>query len=141
MMLMALVESARFDFRLVLFSRDYETYVSKIEEDRIIIVEGRVRFDTERDEISVSPGAGFGKKSAGKDAIKSFSISQFRDFVGVKDPKVKSRNGESTPTDESSEGSVQYDIQDNSNYYIDIPPYWTKDDLLDLKDHLASLPV
>lgn len=39
MMLMATVESAGFDFRLVLFSRDYETYVSKVEEDRVIIVE------------------------------------------------------------------------------------------------------
>lgn len=87
MMLMATVESAGFDFRLVLFSRDYETYVNKVEEDRVIIVEGRVRFDTERDEISVSPGAGFGKKAANKDAIKSFSITQFREFAGVKDPK------------------------------------------------------
>ncbi len=139
MMLMALVESAGFDFRLVLFSRDYETYVSKIEEDRIIIVEGRVRFDTERDEISVSPGAGFGKISAWKDAIKSFSISQFRDFVGVKDPKIKWRNDEEL--NEVMSTAFQHIAQDNSNYYIDIPPYWTKGDLLDLKDYLSSLPI
>ena len=86
-MILALVESAGFEFRLAIFPRDYDLYVSKIEEDRVIIVEGRVRFDTERDEISVSPGSGFGKKSAGSDAIKSFSISQFRDFAGAKDPK------------------------------------------------------
>lgn len=55
MMILALVESAGFDFRLAIFPRDYDTYFSKIEEDRVIIVEGRVRFDTERDEISVSP--------------------------------------------------------------------------------------
>lgn len=31
--------------------------------------------------------------------------------------------------------------QDNFNYYIDIPPYWTKADLLDLKDYLSTLTV
>lgn len=61
-MVMASVESAGFTFRLIVFSRDYEKYVHKIIEDTIIVVDGRVRFDTERDEISVSPGAGFGKK-------------------------------------------------------------------------------
>ena len=57
MMLLAKVESVGFDFRLTIFSRDYDTYATKVEEDRIIVVDGRVRFDTERDEISVSPGA------------------------------------------------------------------------------------
>lgn len=37
--------------------------------------------------------------------------------------------------------SPQHIVQDNINYYIDIPPYWTKDDLLDLKDYLSILPV
>jgi DNA polymerase-3 subunit alpha len=57
MMLLAKVESAGFEFRLTVFSRDYDKYAPKIEEDRIIVVDGRVRFDSERDEISVSPGA------------------------------------------------------------------------------------
>jgi hypothetical protein len=61
MMLLATVESIGFDFRLAIFSRDYDTFAPKIEEDKIIVVDGRVRFDTERDEISVSPGGGFGK--------------------------------------------------------------------------------
>ncbi len=39
MMLLAMVESAGFDFRLAIFSRDYEVYAPKVEEDRIIIVE------------------------------------------------------------------------------------------------------
>jgi len=54
MMLIATLESAGFDFRLVIFSRDYEKYVEKVKEDRILVVDGRVRVDTERDEISVS---------------------------------------------------------------------------------------
>lgn len=62
MMLMAKVESVGFDFRLTVFSRDYDTYATKVEEDKIIVVDGRVKFDEERDEISVSPGGGFGKK-------------------------------------------------------------------------------
>ncbi len=36
---------------------------------------------------------------------------------------------------------MQHIVQENSNYYIDIPPYWTKDDLLDLKDYLSTLEV
>jgi hypothetical protein len=39
MMLMATMESAGFDLRLVIFSRDYDAYVSKVEEDRILIIE------------------------------------------------------------------------------------------------------
>jgi DNA polymerase III subunit alpha len=133
MMLMALVESVGFDFRLVVFSRDYDTYASKVEEDRIIIVDGRVKYDTEREEISVSPGAGFGKKWTNKDAIKSFSISQFRDFAWVLDPKEDITGWKITETIELENHKTQY--------FIDIPPYWTKDDLLDLKDYLATVEV
>lgn len=139
MMLMALVESVGFDFRLVIFSRDYDTYASKVEEDRIIIVDGRVKYDTEREEISVSPGAGYGKKWANKDAIKSFSISQFRDFAGLTEDK------KSIKQDLWDVPIVQSDATDaqlpTPNSYIDIPPYWTKDDLLDLKDYLATLEI
>ena len=129
MMLLAKVESVGFDFRLTIFSRDYDTYAAKVEEDRIIVVDGRVRFDTERDEISVSPGAGFGKKNMTKDALKSFSISQFRDFAGI------SRDSQGIGDRQST-----IDSRDN-RYYIDIPTYWTKEDLLDLKDYLATLEV
>lgn len=62
MMLMATVESADFEFRLTIFTRDYETYAKKIEEDKIVVVDGRVRFDAERDEVSISPSGGFAKK-------------------------------------------------------------------------------
>lgn len=125
MMLLAKVESAGFEFRLTIFSRDYDKYAPKVEEDRIIVVDGRVRFDRERDEISVSPGAGFGKKAAMSDPLKSFSISQFRDFAGVTDA-VQSTTSQITQT---------------ANYFIDVPTYWTKEDLLDLKDYLATLEV
>lgn len=153
MMLLAMVESAGFDFRLTIFSRDYEMYAPKVEEDQILMIEGRVKFDIERDEISVSPGAWYGKKSSAKDAIRSFSISQFRQFAGVKDPKVKNRDEANTVSDISKERgntividnpipqNIISEAWQNYNYYINIPPYWTKDDLLDLKDYLATLTI
>jgi hypothetical protein len=97
----------------------------------VIIVEWRVRFDTERDEISMSPGVGFGKKAAWKDAIRAFSISQFRDFAGAVDPKNQLHS-------EKDESDIIVSPATTQNYYIDIPPYWTKEDLLDLKDYLAK---
>lgn len=131
MMLMATVESADFEFRLTIFTRDYETYAKKIEEDKIVVVDGRVRFDAERDEVSISPSGGFAKKwmQQSGDAIKSFTISQFRDFAWVTDRERETEN--LLMQDEASTGI----------YYIDVPPYWTKEDLLDLKDYLGTLEV
>lgn len=131
MMLMATIESIWFDFRLTVFSRDYDAYVNKIEEDKIIVVDGRVRFDDERDEISVSPGGGFGKKWGSRtDAIKSFSISQFREFA---------MNSWLMGT--TSEEKTLTEIKADPRFFIDIPTYWTKDDLLDLRDYLAKCEV
>lgn len=83
LMLIALVESIGFDFRLVVFSRDYETYEKKVLEDTIVVVNGKVKFDEENDEISISPSNGFGKKSEAEGSIKCFSIGAFRDMAGV----------------------------------------------------------
>jgi len=124
-MLLAKVESIGFEFRLTIFSREYEKYASKILEDRIIVIDGRVRFDNERDEISVSPATSFWKKASGTDPIKSFSISEFRAFAGVNDV--------SKHQEQSSSGE--------SRFFIDIPPYWTKEDLLDLKDFLGTIEI
>lgn len=97
MMLMATVESIGFDFKLVVFPRDYETYENKVIEDMIVVVDGRLRFDTERDEVSISPGAAFGKKRADSaGSIKSFSISQFHHFAGKQEEKQLARNEDGT---------------------------------------------
>ncbi len=58
-MLIATVESVGFDFRIVIFPREYEKYESKILEDQMVVVEGRLKFDNESDEISIFPSAGF----------------------------------------------------------------------------------
>lgn len=102
-MLMATVESVGFDFKLVIFPRDYEMYEKKVIEDMIVVVDGRLRFDTERDEISISPGGAFGKKREPAGSIKSFSISQFHDFAGKKAEKQLSRNENGTLRMASSE--------------------------------------
>lgn len=48
MMMVATVESVGFDFRIVVFPRDYEKYESKIEEDMIVVANGRVKWDREK---------------------------------------------------------------------------------------------
>lgn len=62
MMLSANVESVGFDFRIVIFPKDYDMYESKITEDTIVVVNGRVKFDHERGELSIFPSAPFGRK-------------------------------------------------------------------------------
>ena len=145
MMLMATVESVGFDFKLVIFPRDYETYEKKVVEDMIVVVDGRLRFDSERDEISISPGGSFGKKWQPAGSIKSFSISQFHDFAGysplrqAKSQKQLERNIESNtsllPRETEDENHI------DPRYFIDVPNYWTKSDLLDLKDFLEHSPT
>jgi hypothetical protein len=85
----------------------------------MIIVEGRVRFDDERGEITISPTTSF--KAPKWDSLKTFTLSAFREYAGIKTD---------TPEEEQ-----------DTRYFIDIPPYWTKDDLLDLKDFLSTLEV
>ena len=48
MMMVATVESVGFDFRIVIFPRDYEKYESKIEEDMMVVANGRVKWDSEK---------------------------------------------------------------------------------------------
>ncbi len=139
MMVMATLESAWFTFRLTIFSRDYETYASKVEEDKILVIDWRVKFDTERHEVSISPGAGFAKKWTSGDAIKSFTITQFRDIAyssGLVHPELL---GEYAP---KTNPAIAYsDTSVGKIYYIDVPPFWTKEDLLDLRDFLEKSPV
>ena len=82
-MLTANIESIGFDFRIVIFPKDYEKYESKILEDLIIVANGRVRFDRERGELSLLPSLPFGKKNVIDEAgsVKCFSLSVFRDMA------------------------------------------------------------
>lgn len=54
-MIIAVVQSIGFDFRVIVFGRDYEIYKDKLIEDTIAVVEGKLRFDEEREEVSLSP--------------------------------------------------------------------------------------
>ncbi len=134
LMLIALVESIGFDFRLVVFSRDYETYEKKVLEDTIVVVNGKVKFDEENDEISISPSNGFGKKSEAEGSIKCFSIGAFRDMAGVNEWSLKS--------EEKREMNTPSSINpETGRYTIAIPSYWTKNDLLDLRDFLEKATI
>ena len=46
--MVATVESVGFNFRIVIFPKDYEQYESKIEEDMIVVANGRVKWDREK---------------------------------------------------------------------------------------------
>ncbi|PID84073.1 DNA polymerase III subunit alpha [Candidatus Gracilibacteria bacterium] len=125
-MIVARVESKGFDFRILVFPKDFDAYQYKIQEDHMVIANGRLRFDDERGEISVSPSAGFGKKDEAKkdtSAVKVFTISQF--FALAK---------------RFQKGDTHEDAheQDVKRYTIVVPPFWTRDDLLELKKFLES---
>lgn len=144
MMMVATVESVGFDFRVVIFPKDYEKYESKIEEDMIVVVDGRIKFDREAWEISIFPSAGFGKKRVEESgAVKCFSISVFREMALSSVQKTAQtayseiREKKETPfLQQSNNPTIQ-----QSNYTIDIPSFWTKDDLLDLRDYLEKAEV
>lgn len=122
-MIIAVVQSVGFDFRVIVFGRDYDIYKDKLIEDTIVVVEGKLRFDEEREEVSLSPITPFYKtgEKVVSNSVKVFSISQFQDFVQSAGIDLKTGN----PA---------------KNFTINIPPFWTKNDLLELKEFLLSEP-
>jgi hypothetical protein len=136
MMLVAIVETVGFDFRIVIFPKDYEKYESKIEEDTIVVVDGRVKFDREAGEISIFPSAGFGKKRMDSDgAVKCFSISAFREMAFS---KMRTSDAPSESPDAAPFLDIKTGTTEAARYIIDIPSFWTKEDLLDLRDFLEK---
>lgn len=143
MMMVATVESIGFDFRVVIFPKEYEKYESKILEDMIIVVDGRIRYDRESGEVSIFPSAGYGKKrmeDAG--AVKCFSISVFRDMAESSWlSKIKNWRKKNKNEDMSQNWTNSLSLTKQSKFTIDIPSFWTKEDLLDLRDYLESVPI
>lgn len=137
MMLTATVESIGFDFRIVIFPKDYDLYESKITEDTIVVANGRVRYDAERSELSLLPSAPFGKKKMIDDAgsVKCFSISVFRDMAQNSGMLVSKQN------DPKASQLPEAGKSPPTKYYIDVPAFWTKQDLLDLRDYLEKAEV
>jgi hypothetical protein len=69
-------------------------------------------------------------------SVKCFSISVFRDMAQT--------SGMLTQTKKSLDanpGVTEITSQESSRYYIDIPAFWTKQDLLDLRDYLENAEV
>lgn len=143
MMMVATVESIGFDFRVVIFPKEYEKYESKILEDMIVVVDGRIRYDRESGEVSIFPSAGYGKKrmeDAG--AVKCFSISVFRDMAESSGlSKIKNWRQKTKNEDMSQHWANPLSPTKQSKFTIDIPSFWTKEDLLDLRDYLESVPI
>ncbi|GAB0174691.1 MAG: DNA polymerase III subunit alpha [Candidatus Altimarinota bacterium] len=139
MMLSANVESVGFDFRIVIFPKDYDMYESKITEDTIVVVNGRVKFDHERGELSIFPSAPFGRKKMLDEAgsVKCFSISVFRDMANNSGMLISNQKSSHLVEDDSFSKNEPAP----GKYYIDIPAFWTKQDLLDLRDFLEKSPV
>lgn len=138
MMMIAKVESIGFDFRIVIFPKDYEKYESKITEDTIVVANGRVKYDIERSELSLLPTAPFGKRKVIDESgsVKCFSISVFRDMAQT--------SGMLVHAEKSNDDSLATEVVIQSvptKYFIDIPAFWTKEDLLDLKDYLEKAEI
>jgi hypothetical protein len=138
MMMVAKVESIGFDFRIVIFPKDYEKYESKITEDTIVVANGRVKYDIERSELSLLPTAPFGKRKVIDESgsVKCFSISVFRDMADTSGMLIKP---EKSPDDTSPTQEII--PQAPTKFFIDIPAFWTKEDLLDLKDYLEKAEI
>lgn len=118
-MIIATVQSVGFDFTLAVFPRDFSLYVDKILEDHIITVSGKLRFDAERGEVSISPTTPFrkGDEPVVINSVKTFTISQFHRFAESAGVQVK-----------NNFAAKRFDIT--------VPPFWTRDDLLALKEVL-----
>ena len=133
--MVATVETVGFDFRIVIFPKEYEKYESKIEEDMIVVVDGRIKFDRESGEVSIFPSAGFGKKRMESEgAVKCFSITVFREMALTRSHYTSSKDEKKT---EVSEAPFLPQNQ-GANYIIDVPSFWIKEDLLDLRDYLSK---
>ena len=123
MMIIAVVQSVGFDFRVIVFGRDYDIYKEKLIEDTIVVVDGKLRFDEERGEVSLSPITPYYKtgEKVVSNSVKTFTITQFQDFV------------ESSGVSIATGKPIQ-------KHVIHVPPFWSRDDLLDLKNFLLSEP-
>ncbi len=120
MMVVATCESIGFIFRVVVFPKSYEQFVDKLQEDMILVVDWRVRFNDGSGEISVMPND-----------IKSFTITMFRDFA-------KDHLWVKKPQKEDSDWIKSTVASKQDKYTIHVPSFWTKDELLLLRSYLES---
>lgn len=123
-LIFAKVQSVGFDFTVSVFGRDYKIYADKLKEDTIVVVNGKLRFDEERWEVSLSPITPFHKadETVTSDSVKVFSISQFHDFAKTAWVNVWNKFA-----------SKRFDLV--------VPPYWTKENLFDLRAYLETAEI
>lgn len=128
MMCVAKVQSIGFEFRIVIFSRSYEVLAPKIQEDQIVVCDGKVRFDDTAREITLMP-----------DMIESFTLTKFRELRD----KQERANQEEYAKSEKNTYKYEKEWWDdsmhlNEKYIIPIPSHWTREDLLALRNFLEG---
>ncbi len=139
-----------YDFEVSLFSKDVEKYEDKIENFKIVLLEGYLDINLEYSRKSIRPKF---------DSLKITTITKVRenakaDWIFDKDVKrLKNKNlnyvdQNSSQSDDfekkldekisSSKIEKQEKISDSNQYILDIPSKAKKEDLFELKDFLLS---
>ena len=144
MMLTASCESHDFRFTITVFPKDYETYVNIIEVDTIAIVEGMIRLDDLRDEMSIIANS-----------VRTLSITSVRrqaEETGLFDPRDKVAYVDVIEDEEETllaapllqptmPTTSPKETSQPQTYTVDIPTGATKEDLLNFKTFLETVPV
>ena len=117
MMCAATLQSIGFDFRVVIFARSYEALANKLVLDQIAVCDGKIRLDESTGEITLMP-----------DDIKSFTITKFHELM--------QREALAHESHDTPKSPPPHPVPEREKYTINIPAYWTKEDLLDLRSFL-----
>jgi len=132
-MMSAQCESVGFTFGIVIFPKDYDKFAPLILENKIAVVEGFLKGDTEAGNVSMTVNS-----------LSSFSISGFREKA--RDAGLMSAESK---IDLFSEKALEEamarqkkggKVKDKNTYTIEIKSGTTKQDLVDLKGLLAAEP-
>lgn len=145
MMMVVNCDSTFFKFNIVVFPKDYEKFVNSIKEDTIVMVEWNIKFNDAMEEISIMPIW-----------IKSTTITTLRNQViesWAFDEKTKINYLDDTDdliielekNKKNTENKINQEVNKNKikreKFIIQVPPYWTKEDLVMLKSFLLDLEI
>lgn len=128
MMLIANCDSTTFKFSVLVFPKDYEKFVGIIQENKVLLVDGNLSLNEEREEIAVMPSS-----------IRSTTIWFLREqaidiWSFDENDKINYLVEDSIATPDSA--LVWKSI--SASYTVKVPIFANKDDLIDLKQFLLS---
>ncbi|MDD2487149.1 MAG: DNA polymerase III subunit alpha [Candidatus Gracilibacteria bacterium] len=142
MMLIANCDSTTFKFNVLVFPRDYEKFVNTIQEYKVLLVDGNLSLNEDREEIAVMPAS-----------IRSTTIGFLREQaidIGVFDENDKinylmededSLLSQEKTKNEKTEKNIAFvkEIKKDDRYMIDIPNHAVREDLVKLKEYMVTL--